>query len=115
MHPILLTIGPLEFRSHDVMVVLGAILSFVLFIRVTRKTAITPRDILSGIAIIFPITYLLSNVISLAIFNSPAQFAFTAQGFLIWLGVVALLSVLASILPARNASRLTIREVLAYE
>ena len=59
MHPILLTIGPLEFRSHDVMVVLGAILSFVLFIRVTRKTAITPRDILSGIAIIFPITYLL--------------------------------------------------------
>jgi putative ABC transport system permease protein len=63
----------------------------------------------------FPITYLLSNVISLAIFNSPAEFAFAAHGFVIWLGVVALLSVLASILPARNASRLTIREVLAYE
>jgi putative ABC transport system permease protein len=54
-------------------------------------------------------------VISLAIFNSPAEFAFTVQGFAIWLGVVALLSVLASILPARSASRLTIREVLAYE
>jgi len=54
-------------------------------------------------------------VISIAIFNSPAKFAFTLQGFGIWLAVVVLLSVLASVLPARNASRLTIREVLAYE
>lgn len=68
-----------------------------------------------GAILSFPITLLLSNVISVAIFNSPAQFAFTLQGFLIWLGVVVLLSVLSSILPARNASRLTIREVLAYE
>jgi putative ABC transport system permease protein len=68
-----------------------------------------------GALLSFPITYLLSNVITLAIFNSPAEFAFAFQGFVIWLGVVALLSVLASLLPARNASRLTIREVLAYE
>ncbi len=68
-----------------------------------------------GVLFSFPITYLLSNVISIAIFNSPARFAFTAQGFLIWLGVVVLLSGLSSLLPARNATRLTIREVLAYE
>ena len=63
----------------------------------------------------FPISILLSNVISLAIFNTPAPFVFTAQGFAIWLVVVIFLSVLASLLPARNASKLTIREVLAYE
>ncbi|MGC9357257.1 MAG: ABC transporter permease [Anaerolineae bacterium] len=63
----------------------------------------------------FPITQMLSNVISLAIFNAPADAAFTIEGFLIWMGVVLLLSVTSSILPARNASRLTIREVLAYE
>lgn len=68
-----------------------------------------------GAALSFPITYLLSNVISVAIFSSPAQFAFSPQGFAVWLGVVALLSVAASLLPARNATRLTIREVLAYE
>ncbi len=34
---------------------------------------------------------------------------------LFWLGLVVMLSVVASLLPARNASRLTIREVLAYE
>lgn len=68
-----------------------------------------------GAILALPITFLLSNVISLAIFSSPAQFAFTAQGVLAWLAVVLLLSVVASLLPARNASRLTIREVLAYE
>jgi putative ABC transport system permease protein len=40
---------------------------------------------------------------------------FTYQGFAIWLLVVLVLSAVASILPARNAARLTIREVLAYE
>jgi len=68
-----------------------------------------------GAVLSFPITYLLSNVISLAIFSSPATFAFTVQGFAIWLAVVAGLSVLASIVPARSATQLTIREVLAYE
>jgi putative ABC transport system permease protein len=40
---------------------------------------------------------------------------FTYLGYAIWLGLVLLLSVLGSVLPARNAARLTIREVLAYE
>ena len=68
-----------------------------------------------GAVLSFPITFLLSNVISVAIFGSPAAFAFTVQGFGIWLTVVAGLSVLASMLPARAATQLTIREVLAYE
>jgi putative ABC transport system permease protein len=68
-----------------------------------------------GAVLSFPITFLLSNVISLAIFHSPATFAFAGPGFAIWFVVVLLLSVIASILPARSASRLTIREVLAYE
>jgi putative ABC transport system permease protein len=68
-----------------------------------------------GAVLSFPITLLLSNVISLAIFGSPATLAVTLQGFGIWLAVVAGLAVLASVLPARTATRLTIREVLAYE
>jgi putative ABC transport system permease protein len=63
----------------------------------------------------FPITILLSRIISLAIFNSPSQFVLSPIGFFIWLALVLFLSALASVLPARNASRLTIREVLAYE
>jgi len=70
-----------------------------------------------GIAIIFsvPFTYLLSTIVSLAIFETPIQVVFTFTGYAIWLALVLILSAIASILPARNAARLTIREVLAYE
>ena len=70
---------------------------------------------LIGALLSFPITYLLADIISLAIFQSPIAVHFTYQGFAIWLLVVLALSAVASILPARNAARLTIREVLAYE
>jgi putative ABC transport system permease protein len=63
----------------------------------------------------FPITFLLNRIISLAIFNSPSQFLLNPLGFIIWLGLVLILAAVASVLPARSAARLTIREVLAYE
>ncbi len=63
----------------------------------------------------FPITILLSRIISMAIFNSPSKFMLNPLGFLIWLGLVLVLAAVASVLPARNAAHLTIREVLAYE
>ena len=63
----------------------------------------------------FPISYLLLTIISKALINSPLPLYFTMRGFTIWLAAVLILSVLASVLPARNAARLTIREVLAYE
>ena len=70
-----------------------------------------------GLAIILsiPFTYLLSTIVSLAVFETPIDVVFTYLGYAIWFGLVLLLSVIGSILPARNAARLTIREVLAYE
>jgi len=62
-----------------------------------------------------PFTYALSDIVSTAVFQTPIKVVFTFLGYAIWLGLVLLLSVLGSILPARNAARLTIREVLAYE
>jgi putative ABC transport system permease protein len=68
-----------------------------------------------AIVLSIPFTYLLSTIVSLAVFQTPIDTVFTLTGYGIWLGLVLLLSALASILPARNAARLTIREVLAYE
>ncbi len=70
---------------------------------------------LFGALLAFPITALLSGIISAAIFQSAIALALNWVGFALWLGLVLLLSALASILPAYNAARLTIREVLAYE
>jgi len=68
-----------------------------------------------AIILSIPFTYGLSTIVSLAVFESPIDVVFTYLGYAIWLGLVLILSALASILPARNAARLTIREVLAYE
>jgi putative ABC transport system permease protein len=68
-----------------------------------------------GAALSFPITWLLSRIISLAIFQTPIDLVLNPQGFAIWLGLVLFLAAVASVLPARSAARLTIREVLAYE
>jgi putative ABC transport system permease protein len=63
----------------------------------------------------YPISFLLLMIISQAMFSAPVPLAFTLDGIAIWMVVVLVLSALASVLPARNAARLTIREVLAYE
>lgn len=68
-----------------------------------------------GVLLAFPISTLMSSIINISIFGVPGEFVFTMTGFIIWLGIVILLSVIASLIPANNAARLTIREVLAYE
>ena len=89
--------------------------------REIMRTVIVEGLVIGGISwmlgalLSFPITYLLSSIISSAIFHSQIAIHFTYTGFLIWLLVVLVLAAVASILPARNAARLTIREVLAYE
>jgi len=85
------------------------------------RTVIVEGVVIGGISwflgalLSIPITYLLSSIISSAIFDSQIAVHFTYLGFVIWLLVVLVLSAVASVLPARNAARLTIREVLAYE
>lgn len=68
-----------------------------------------------GSLLAFPISYLMSYIVNSSIFGVAGEFIFDVSGFLIWLGMVLLLSLLASIIPANNAAKLTIREVLAYE
>ncbi len=68
-----------------------------------------------GALLALPISTLLANVVGATMFQTPLDFVFSWDGFLVWLTGVVVLSALASFLPARSAARLTIREVLAYE
>jgi putative ABC transport system permease protein len=89
--------------------------------RAVMRTVIGEGFVIGAISFVLaiilsvPLTYLLSTIVSLAIFETPIDVVFTWVGYAIWFGLVLLLSVVGSILPARNAARLTIREVLAYE
>ena len=68
-----------------------------------------------AIGLSFPISDILLTIISESMMGTSMDVTFTTQGIVIWLAVVIALSFTASILPARNAARLTIQEVLAYE
>ena len=89
--------------------------------RAVMRTVIAEGVVIGMISFAFaillsiPFTYLLSTIVSLAVFETPIDTVFTLTGYAIWLGLVLALSAVASILPARNAATMTIREVLAYE
>jgi len=89
--------------------------------RAVMRTVIAEGVVIGSISFVLaivlsvPFTYGLSTIVSLAVFQTPIDVVFTYLGYAIWLGLVLVLSTVASILPARNAARLTIREVLAYE
>jgi putative ABC transport system permease protein len=68
-----------------------------------------------AIGISFPISFLLLRIITASMMGSSMAVTFTPLGIYIWLAVVILLSIIASLVPARNAARLTINEVLSYE
>lgn len=68
-----------------------------------------------GTLLSLPIGTAMSNAINLALFGAIADFSVTPVGVILWLGVVLVLSAFASVVPARNAARMTIQEVLAYE
>jgi putative ABC transport system permease protein len=68
-----------------------------------------------AIGLSFPISSLLLTIVGEAMAGSVITLSFTPLGILLWLVVIIVLSIFASIIPARNAARLTINEVLAYE
>lgn len=70
---------------------------------------------LVGALLALPIGKLLSDAVGRAFLEESLNYTFSTRGALMWLGFVLLLAALGSILPAWNASRLTVREVLAYE
>jgi putative ABC transport system permease protein len=104
-------------REIGVMRAIGATDRQVMKLVIVEGIIIGMISWLIGAVLAFPISYLMSYIINTAVFGVGAlsSFSFTATGFLIWLAVVSILSILASILPANNAAHLTIREVLSYE
>ena len=102
-------------REIGIMRSIGATDREILRLVVVEGVVIGGLSWILAVLLSFPITVLLSSILSLAIFRSPIDVKFTLEGFGLWLLIVLALSGVASVLPARSAARLTIREVLAYE
>jgi putative ABC transport system permease protein len=68
-----------------------------------------------SILLSIPITGVLAYGVGMAILTAPMPAVFGASGVTIWLIITIFLATFASALPARSASRLTVRDTLAYE
>lgn len=68
-----------------------------------------------AIPVSFVFAPLLANAMGRAIFNANLEFGYHFASILIWLVVILIFSSTASILPARSATRVNVRQSLAYE
>jgi putative ABC transport system permease protein len=70
---------------------------------------------LMGALLAIPMSQGLNQALGQAVMGVPLTYSYSLPGLWLWLVIVIILSMLASFIPARTASRLTVREVLAYE
>ncbi len=68
-----------------------------------------------AIFLAIPAGKLLSSVVGQHLVNGKLSYVYSIQGALLWLALVLVVAIIASYIPARNASKLTVRDVLAYE
>jgi putative ABC transport system permease protein len=68
-----------------------------------------------SILLAIPITAVLCFGVGMAILTAPMPVVFGTTGVIAWLIFTLVLATIASALPARRASRLTVRDTLAYE
>lgn len=102
-------------REIGIMRTIGAVDSVIMQSVIIEGLVIGIITWILAIGLSFPISDVLLDIIGETMTGSTVVLIFNPYGVLFWLGVVIVLSILSSILPARSAARLTINEVLAYE
>ncbi|NJN18607.1 MAG: ABC transporter permease [Oscillochloris sp.] len=102
-------------REIGVMRAIGAGDGAILRIVIVEGVLIGLLSWIVGAVLALPVSYLMNQALA-AIFQSDAfTFVFAGDGVVMWLAIVIALASLSSFLPAWNASRVTVRDVLAYE
>lgn len=102
-------------REIGVMRAIGASNGAVLQVIIVEGVVIGLMSWLLGTLLALPVGKLLSNAVGMQTINTPLSYTVPPIGVLLWLGLVVLLSGLASFVPAQSAASLSVREVLAYE
>lgn len=102
-------------REIGIMRAIGASDRIIINMVLVEGLLIGSISCLLSVLIAIPITKIMADAVSLAIFGFSSIFVYLPIGVVIWFLLQNLLAVLASVMPARNAASLTIREVLSYE
>ena len=102
-------------REIGVMRAIGASNGDIQGIVITESIAVGLVSWAGAIILSIPITYVLDYGVGVSIFQSPLPVFFSLTGSIVWLAGILGIAVLASAVPARRASRLTVRDTLVYE
>lgn len=62
-----------------------------------------------------PLAMWLGDSLGISLLARPLDYMFSIPAVLMWLGLMTVISIVASLIPAQSAARLTIREALVYE
>ena len=111
-----MTINVVE-RSREIGVLraVGASDRAVLLIFLAEGVLIGALSWALGVLISLPVSKLLSDALGNVFVARPLSWAYSTEGMVAWAAIVLVLAAFASLLPAWRASRLAVREILAYE
>jgi len=102
-------------REIGVMRAIGAASPAVAGIFVVEGVLIGVLSWLFAVPLSFPGARVFSHLVGVTLMELPLDFRYSIDGLVLWLGVVVVLSALASLWPALRATRVSVREALAYE
>lgn len=102
-------------REIGVLRAIGATDRRLLIIVLTEGMSIGTASWLMGSILAFPLSKWLSDAVGRAVIQTPFSYSYSYWGAGLWLVLILLLSGLSCASPAIRASRVTIREALAYE
>ncbi len=111
-----MTLNVLE-RSKEFGVVraVGATGRTVLSIVLVEGLSVAFLSWLLGSVLAVPLGWAMDNAVGVRFIKVPLQYRFAPLGVLAWLAIAMLVAIVASWVPARHASRLSVREAIAYE
>ncbi len=102
-------------REVGIMRAIGATTASILQIFVIEGVIIGALSWVGGLLASFPISYLMSIQIGMTFAKQPLTYIYDGRGPFMWLAIVMTVAAVASLVPARNAANLLVRETLAYE
>ena len=102
-------------REIGVMRAIGASNGDVMRIVIVEGVLIGMISWLIGLILAYPGSIVLSDIVGSGFLRSTINHIFSIPGALLWLVVVIILAIVASSIPASNATKQTVSDVLAYE
>jgi len=102
-------------REIGVLRAVGASYTSVLQVVVTEGTTVSVISWVLSALISYPVGRILAEAVVRVSLGTAPAFRYSFAGLLIWLVIIVLIGIISSLAPARDAARLTVREVLNYE